>query len=255
MRKFVISLASATDRRKHIESEFGKHNVNYEFFDALTPDLAKPYAERLSLDLASANLTPGELACMMSHVAIWEKIIKENLAYATIFEDDIYLGDDAETLLNCDKWIKFDWHIVKIEAFTKKTYLSKDTHTVRDGKRYVTKLKGKNLGTAGYILSLQGAKVYLEYIKKNALLPLDRLMFDDFINRSSEPVRQLVPALCIQEMLLHKDNPYLPSALLTDRKCRMKMEKQKGFAKVNKEASRLMTQAKKALFAKEVPFI
>lgn len=254
MRKFVISLASATDRRKHIEAEFGKHNVNYEFFDALTPDIAKPYAERLSLNLASANLTPGELACMMSHVAIWEMIIKDNLAYATIFEDDIYLGTDAEILLNSSDWIKSDWNIIKIEAFTKKTYLSKDTHAVLDGKRHVAELKGKNLGTAGYILSLQGAKVYLDYIKENALLPLDRLMFDDFIDRSSEPVQQLVPALCIQEMLLHKNNPYLPSALLTDRKCRMKLEKQKGFAKVNKEASRLVTQVKKALFATEVLF-
>ncbi|GAF52290.1 glycosyltransferase family 25 protein [Psychrobacter sp. JCM 18900] len=254
MRKFVISLASATDRRKHIESEFGKHNVNYEFFDALTPDVAKPYAERLSLDLASASLTLGEIACMMSHVAIWEKIIKENLAYATIFEDDIYLGDDAEPLLNCDKWIKFDWQIVKIEAFAKKTYLSKDTHAVLGGKRYVTELKGKNLGTAGYILSLQGAKVYLDYIKNNNLLPLDSLMFDNFIISGSEAVQQLVPALCIQEMLLHKNNPSLPSALLTDRKDRMKLEKQKGFAKVHKEARRLVTQAKKALFAKEVPF-
>ena len=254
MKKFVISLISATDRRQHIQSEFNKHQVDYEFFDALTPDIANPYANKLGLNLSTANLTAGEVACMMSHVALWEKIINEDLDYATIFEDDIYLGEDSAALLNSTDWIKPDWHIIKIEAFAKKTYLANKTHEVLANKRHVTQLKGKNLGTAGYILSKQGAKVYLDYLKSHALLPLDRVMFDDFIHQGSEPVQQLVPALCIQEMLLHKNNPSLPSALLKERKDRMKAEKKKGLAKVNKEASRLLTQAKKTLFAKEVPF-
>ena len=254
MKKFIISLTSATDRRQHIRSEFNKHQVDYEFFDALTPDIANPYANKLGLNLSTANLTAGEVACMMSHVALWEKIINEDLDYATIFEDDIYLGEDSAALLNSTNWIKPDWHIIKIEAFAKKTYLANKTHEVLANKRHVTQLKGKNLGTAGYILSKQGAKVYLDYLKSHALLPLDRIMFDDFIHQGSEPVQQLVPALCIQEMLLHKNNPSLPSALLKERKDRMKAEKKKGFAKAQKEASRLLTQAKKTLFAKEVPF-
>ncbi|MGO1513314.1 MAG: glycosyltransferase family 25 protein, partial [Psychrobacter sp.] len=75
MKNFVISLQSATERREHINSEFGKHNVNFEFFDALTPDTAKDYALSLGLNLDSISLTPGELACMMSHVALWKKAI------------------------------------------------------------------------------------------------------------------------------------------------------------------------------------
>lgn len=254
MKKFVISLTSALDRRQHIQSEFDKHDVSFEFFDALTPDVAIPYAQTMGLDLSSANLTAGEIACMMSHVAIWEKMVSKDLAYATIFEDDIYLGEDAAVLLNNTDWIKPDWHIIKIEAFTKKTYLGSKTHEVLPNKRHIAQLKGKNLGTAGYILSKKGAKVYFDYIKSHALLPLDRLMFEDFINQGSEPVQQLVPALCVQEMILYKHNPSLPSALLKERKERMKAEKEKGMAKVNKEASRLITQAKKALFAKEVAF-
>lgn len=254
MKKIVISLSSAIDRRQHIQSEFDKHNIDYEFFDALTPDIAIPYTQTLGLDLSSTHLTQGEIACMMSHVAVWEKIINEDLDYATIFEDDIYLGEDAEKLLNSTDWIHPDWHIIKIEAFAKKTYLANKTHEVLANKRHVTQLKGKNLGTAGYILSKKGARIYLDYIKSQILVPLDIMMFDTFIHQGSEPVQQLVPALCIQEMLLHKNNSSLPSALLKERKDRMKAEKKKGLAKVNKEASRLLTQAKKTLFAKEVPF-
>lgn len=122
MKKIVISLSSAIDRRQHIQSEFDKHNIDYEFFDALTPDIAISYTQTLGLDLSSTHLTQGEIACMMSHVAVWEKIINEDLDYATIFEDDIYLGEDAEKLLNSTDWIHPDWHIIKIEAFAKKTY-------------------------------------------------------------------------------------------------------------------------------------
>ncbi|MGO2231698.1 glycosyltransferase family 25 protein, partial [Psychrobacter sp.] len=90
MKNFVISLQSATERREHINSEFGKHNVNFEFFDALTPDTAKDYALSLGLNLDSISLTLGELACMMSHVALWKKAIDNHIPYITIFEDDVY---------------------------------------------------------------------------------------------------------------------------------------------------------------------
>ena len=91
MNNFVISLKSATERREHINNEFGKHNVSFEFFDALTPDTAREYAKNLGINPDTTNLTPGELACMMSHIAIWKKAINENLSYVTIFEDDVYL--------------------------------------------------------------------------------------------------------------------------------------------------------------------
>ena len=79
MKNIVISLKTAVDRRHHIEQEFQKNHVNFEFFDALTPDLAKPYAEKILAKLQDSNLTGGELACMMSHVSIWQKMIDEDI--------------------------------------------------------------------------------------------------------------------------------------------------------------------------------
>nr|WP_241879448.1 glycosyltransferase family 25 protein [Psychrobacter sp. PraFG1]UNK06250.1 glycosyltransferase family 25 protein [Psychrobacter sp. PraFG1] len=95
MKNIIISLDSANKRRQHIENEFGKHQLSYEFFDALRPEQAAQYAKSLNLEDTS-DLTPTELACMMSHVAVWEKIIAEQLDYVAIFEDDVYLGEDAE---------------------------------------------------------------------------------------------------------------------------------------------------------------
>jgi glycosyl transferase, family 25 len=92
MKNFVISLKTATARREHIQKEFGKQNIDFEFFDALTPDLAKPLAEKMALQVHEDFLTSGELACFMSHVSIWQKMVDEQIPHLAIFEDDVYLG-------------------------------------------------------------------------------------------------------------------------------------------------------------------
>ena len=120
MKNIVISLKTATARREHIVQEFGKQNVGFEFFDALTPDLARPLAEKMQLNIHDDFLSPGELACFMSHVSIWQKMVDEQIPHLAIFEDDVYLGQNADYFLSNDTWIQSDWQIIKLEAFAKK---------------------------------------------------------------------------------------------------------------------------------------
>ena len=105
MKNIVISLKTATARREHIVQEFGKQNIGFEFFDALTPNLARPLAEQMQLNIHDDFLSPGELACFMSHVSIWQKMVDEHIPHLAIFEDDVYLGKDAAELLNSAGWI------------------------------------------------------------------------------------------------------------------------------------------------------
>lgn len=256
IKNLVISLKSATERRQHIEDEFGKHNVTFEFFDALTPETVKEHASTLSLNLNAARLTAGELACMASHVSAWQKMIDKNITYMAIFEDDIYLGEDAESLLSSTEWIKPDWNIIKIEAFAKKALLSNTRYDILSDKRQIVPLKGKNLGAAGYILSAKGAKLLLDYIANRKLQPIDEIIFDIFISQQSELVYQMLPALCVQEMILkeRQSELSLPSSLESERRDRMRLEKKKGFSKIQRETDRLILQAKEALFAKEIAF-
>lgn len=256
MKNIVISLESAVERRKHIHEEFGKHKVDFEFFDALTPDTAKDFANNLGLNLKDAKLTPGELACMMSHVAIWKKTIDENIPYVTIFEDDIYLGEDAEELLNRSTWIKSEWNIIKIETVLKKIIYAKKSYNIQGVTRQLHQLKSKHLGTGGYILSLKGSHTFFNYINKTILRPLDELIFEEFILNYDEPIYQMKPALCIQEIILAgpEADLLLPSLLINERKDRMKANKTTGFNKVRRELKRVAQQTKKALLAKEIAF-
>jgi len=169
MKNIVISLKTATARREHIVQEFGKQNVGFEFFDALTPDLARPLAEKMQLNIQDEFLSPGELACFMSHVSIWQKM-----------------------------GINPNWDIIKTEAFADQVFLGKTQSKISNGMRHIVQLMGKNLGTAGYILSIEGAQKYLKYVEQIQLIPLDQVMFDEFICHKIHPVYQMTPALCIQ---------------------------------------------------------
>ena len=157
--------------------------------------MAHTYAQNLPINLENIALTGGELACFMSHASVWQQMIDQNIPYLAIFEDDIYLGEDAEALLTTTSWIKPDWHIIKTEAFSEKVFFAPPLLEIVSSRRRIAQLKGKNLGSAGYILSLRGAQVYLDYISKNKLLRLDELMFDHFIKHGAEPVYQMTPLM------------------------------------------------------------
>ncbi len=255
MCNYVISLSSADQRREHIKQEFDKKEVAFEFFDALTPNTALPFVKSLGLKVDRSCLTDGEIACLMSHVSLWKKIVDENIPYMAIFEDDIYLGENAQKLLNHSDWIQTDWHIIKLEAFAERTFLSTNYVSIADGTRKVYQLLGQNYGTAGYILSLKGAETLLNYIAEGVSLPLDHIMFEKFVFEGSLPIHQLSPALCIQEMMLFPEKKTtLSSDLVTERKSRMKKQKKKGWAKVKLEILRILKQVKYALVGKRVEF-
>ena len=90
MSNFVISLLHAEERRHHITNEFGKKQVEFEFFDAITPDLNVTQAQKLGINLGNSVLGPGEISCLLSHVTLWRHAVTEQLPYLTIFEDDVF---------------------------------------------------------------------------------------------------------------------------------------------------------------------
>lgn len=68
-KNYVISLTTASDRRKHIQNEFDKQNISFEFFDAITPNQIDEYCIKFDLTINKTNkLSDAEKACLLSHV-------------------------------------------------------------------------------------------------------------------------------------------------------------------------------------------
>ena len=235
LKNYVISLSSATDRRKHILEEFYQHNIPFLFFDALSPSLEfNQLVEQLIPNLSRCNLTNGEKGCLMSHLSLWHKCVEENLPYIGVFEDDILLGKDAEEFLASDEWIhsRFqhgDNFIIRLETFLQKV-LCDATNIAPYLDRDFLKLRSTHFGTAGYIISFSAAKYFLNIfanMKEDEIEPIDQLIFDRFLPMDNFQVYQLSPAICIQELQVNQQNSSLPSQLESERKTVRLVENEK----------------------------
>ncbi|MBB4835136.1 glycosyltransferase family 25 protein [Acinetobacter schindleri] len=257
MKNIVISLKTATARREHIQKEFGKQNIGFEFFDALTPDLAKPLAEKMALQVHEDFLTSGELACFMSHVSIWQKMVDEQIPHLAVFEDDVYLGQDADCFLNSHTWIQPEWHIIKLEAFAKKILHARHGVSLAKG-RSLFKLKGRHVGAAGYILSLHAAQYLIKLLKQNSITePLDHILFDPKYHQQNMSLYQMKPALCIQSYLYEQAQGNKFDSILEDQRVKRRQTESKARTlgeKLNREWQRLNQQIHTSMYKKTIEF-
>lgn len=222
VKKIVISLASATERRAHIKTQFESQDIEFEFYDAVTPVPARHLAEQMGLPIRYDLLTGGELACFMSHVSIWQKIVEQNLDYVAVFEDDIVLGSQVKDYLDSHIWIPEGCQFIKTEAFWPKANMSLRGSILPYSDRRLFRLLGGHVATAGYILSNAAALSLLKYVKYHeSTRPIDHIMFEHYIESGEYPVFQMNPALCIQDDVLNRHQVHMPSMLEQDRRKRI----------------------------------
>lgn len=183
-RACVINLARRRDRM----IQFGKHYtlpVRYEIVDAVDGLTLEPYhlydigilgdAGMQSLINSSHGISKryhyelgsvGAIGCSLSHIKIWEKIVKENIKYMFVFEDDAWvMSINMDDIINRLADLPEDWHM----------YMIGQPHSILEG----LPVKGKHelyrltrfCGTHGYIINYEGARWLLE---KGMLYPIQQ---------------------------------------------------------------------------------
>lgn len=240
MKNYVISLVGATDRRNHIAQQFDAHQIDFEFFDAISKDQAIEKALQLGVSVGRSDLTLGEIACLMSHVCIWQKIVDEKIPYVAIFEDDIHLSEGAGFYLRNSKWLNQKTNIVKIEKFFDQVVISPFSVKLAYDDRKLFKLLGKHLGCAGYILSYLGAEQLLLFIRECDLVKaVDHIVFEDYVKNGNLDVHQMNPSICIQDNVFYPCKNNFLSSLEADRSIRINDKKihqknKKSLSKISK---------------------
>lgn len=99
MRHFVINLAHRQDRRDSF-TEQAKDRFEYEFFTAVDGKRVRHLCKNVWPEwidpLLNRKMNVGEIGCLLSHYALWQKCVDLNEPIV-IFEDDIQLaGYDPE---------------------------------------------------------------------------------------------------------------------------------------------------------------
>lgn len=91
---FVINLKRASDRLNAISERLKQLNLPFERVEAADAEtlsdeeISKYYSADLNKVRMTRYMTKGEIACYISHIYCWQKIVSERLDFAITIEDD-----------------------------------------------------------------------------------------------------------------------------------------------------------------------
>ena len=195
---FIINLDSRFDRLKKISSRLG--NLPFIRIAAINGSNLdeQEHLKRTVKDRMSKN----EIACILSHRLVWQKMADEKMSYACVLEDDAVLSSSFPHYINNSEWLPENFNLIRIETFMARVFLSR--RKIPAGDRLLRQLGSMHAGTAGYIVSLKGAVNLLDKTQFPDS-PLDHLMFESTSINSEFKVLQMCPALCVQEDVLCPD--------------------------------------------------
>jgi glycosyl transferase, family 25 len=178
----VISLARAPARRSAIAAQLEKLGLPFEFFDAI--DGAKLSPERVD-EVYSPNRTfmrmgrylhPNEIGCALSHMDIWEHMVRENVPEMLILEDDVVLADDLPTLLATrDRWVPSDARVVYLAHDMAPPVSPTPLDSAFGTDRALCTFENPVMRAAAYLIRTPAAAALLPH-GKPLTMPLDDLL-------------------------------------------------------------------------------
>lgn len=164
---YVISLESRNDRRKYIEIELKKHDIQFNFFNATNGEALKKEDIQYFTKRSKANLSSGSIGCAISHMSVWERILNDDSSNLyLIFEDDIVLSNDFSTkLINLLAELPINFDLIYLGGFNNRA---------RDIQYFVNNNMFRSYnprrGMYGYIINSKSAKKLIDFVKPIDLL-------------------------------------------------------------------------------------
>lgn len=103
----VISDKNNEARRQNATQEFKKHNVEFQFFDAVMAN-RMPKEELDTKALKDTFLSPSEIGCALSHCGVYDEFLESDEKSILICEDDIYFTDyfNYDSLLQIKEFLE-----------------------------------------------------------------------------------------------------------------------------------------------------
>ena len=161
------------------------------------------------LDMAQpmGGLSRFELACLASHRKAWMIFLESGADAACFMEDDVHISPEFAGFLADSDWIPGQVHAVQLETMFEKICLARASAPAKGRK--LARIYSEHQGCAGYILTVRGARRFLE-LTNNPVLPLDYLVFPKFPQQFGLDLYQVMPALVAQDSALAHQNGVVP---------------------------------------------
>lgn len=160
---YCISLPNRQDRRNWIDSHLNKHNINFEYFNALTS------RDNESNIQFMPDTKLGNIGCALSHYNLIKNYKDEKIL--GIFEDDVLLSDDFEERISyIEENFDLDWDIFYLSSFYHLNSDKNKWHTSGDfdftNIKYIHKVYG-SFCTHAYLINPKSISKITKLMEEN----------------------------------------------------------------------------------------
>jgi glycosyl transferase family 25 len=168
----VLSAPAAADRRARVRTMMADMEVrNWSFFDVVpAEDLPVAYSDEASFRAYGSVLSPPEVSCATSHLAMMQRLLDSDLSHVVVLEDDVFVDPQCDF----DRLVRFaaatDINYLKLYA----RYFVPTRHLTTIGRYSLYRTSWPALGTQAYVLSRAGARHLLDHVSVTGLVhPID----------------------------------------------------------------------------------
>ncbi len=197
----MVSLARANARRKLMVAEAERAGLAFDVVDAVD---AAAFSEATLLRDCRREGPWGyfhtqNMACTLSHAAIWERFLARDEDLCLVIEDDVFLSPELVSWVADTGWWPKDADIVKLERWRddRMRVILEDGGGAHLGRR-VLRLLSRHPGSAGYMLTRVAATHLLAWRPYD--LTIDQLLFNSNASSAARAlvVYQVSPAMIVQ---------------------------------------------------------
>jgi GR25 family glycosyltransferase involved in LPS biosynthesis len=206
---YCVNLDCDQERFKYVKTQFEKHNLEVTRFPGILGSEIKQeeYPEYIKKDSILLKNKCGSVGCYLSHIKIWDQILKsDDINQALILEDDIDLDSDFnQKLEQYYQQVPKNWDLIYLGTGKMKGF----NITNKIMKPKVGNFVGHNNGTFGYIVK----KSSIPKLKK-LILPIDHKTIDYMIRSNFGKIKAY---FFINKIIIH-NYEFTPTKKLLDRK-------------------------------------
>ena len=159
---FIINLDKDIDRLKNSYEQLDFYNIkNYERYPAIYgANLYNYELNSNTTNIGKIIASNSMIGCGISHINIWKNIIKEKISKCLILEDDfIFVDDFLNKFNNIINEAPIEYDII----FLTNNIIHNKNLKLYDINQHFYK-QALISQTVGYIITLNGAKIILNYI-------------------------------------------------------------------------------------------
>ena len=166
---YIINLDRDYEKFNSLKRDLDKNNYNYTRFSAIDGKTISPNNKTLKKYFGNYKVkySNGQKCCSLSHLSVWNKIMKSNTKYNIIIEDDVILPKNLYEKINiCLKQLPIDWDFLFLggNKIIGKKYSRNIIKPLKKSNK--NKKVDGNYGTFAYVINSKNIKSIINDSKK-----------------------------------------------------------------------------------------